>query len=95
MALYRDDFPQASITPKLHLLEDHVVTFVRRYRVGFGFLGEQGAESIHAAFNKIRRNYVSMPSRVERLASILTDHLTKVCPANVVKQPLPKKKKEG
>ena len=39
------------ITPKLHLLEFHVVPSSRRFGVGLGMLGEQGAESIHAEFN--------------------------------------------
>lgn len=59
---YRDSFPKASTTPKLHMLEDHVVDFLRKWKVGLGFLGEQGAESIHARFNSIRRNYVNMPT---------------------------------
>ena len=76
MSFYRDSFPHATITPKLHLLEDHVVDFVKQYRVGFGFLGEQGAESIHAKFNGIRRNFVNMRNPVDRLSAILIEHLT-------------------
>lgn len=94
MSLYRDYFPNATVTPKLHLLEDHVVPFVRRFRVGFGFLGEQGAESIHARFNQIRHAHTGIRNPVQRLASILTEHLTQVCPDNVVKKPEPKKRKK-
>ena len=47
MHYYRDVFPEASITPKLHILEDHMVTFLRNWRVGGNLLGEQGAESVH------------------------------------------------
>lgn len=39
----------ATITPKLHMLEDHVIPFLTKWGVGLGFLGEHGAESIHAA----------------------------------------------
>jgi hypothetical protein len=28
---YRETFPTASVTPKLHMLEDHVVPFLRRF----------------------------------------------------------------
>ncbi len=70
-----------------------MVDFVRKFRVGFGFLGEQGAESIHAKFNGIRRNYVKMRNPVQRLAAILIEHLTQVCPQNIVRRPLPKKRK--
>lgn len=41
MALYRSFFPDSSITPKLHFLEDHVIKWVRKYNTGFGLLGKQ------------------------------------------------------
>ena len=44
MGYYRLTFPQATVLPKMHILEDHVVPWIRRWRVGFGFMGEQGAE---------------------------------------------------
>ena len=71
-----------------------MVPFLRRVKVGFGFLGEQGAESIHARFNTIRHNYVNMRNPVEQLAAIHKEHLTEVCPENVVKLPSPKKRKK-
>ena len=46
------------------MLKDHVVPFLQRWKVGFGFLGEQGAELIHARFNSIRKNYSNMPNSV-------------------------------
>lgn len=95
MSLYRDSFPHATVTPKLHMLEDHVVPFLRRWKVGFGFLGEQGAESIHARFNSLRQNFVNMPNPVQRLLAILNEHLSQVCPENIVRQPAPKKRKKN
>ena len=80
LSFYRDAFPHASITPKLHMMEDHVVPFLKKWKVGFGFLGEQGAESIHTRFNSIRRNYSNMPNSVARLEAIMKEHLSQVCP---------------
>ena len=54
MHYYRDVFPEASIKPKLHILEDHMVNFLRNCRVGSGLLGEQGAESIHKVYNQLK-----------------------------------------
>ena len=66
MKFYWAKFPTASITPKLHLLEDHVIKFVKTWRVGFGLLGEQGqAESIHSAFNSLKRVYANVHDREE------------------------------
>ena len=94
LAFYRDSFPQATISPKLHMMEDHVVPFLQRWKVGFGFLGEEGAESIHARFNSIRKNFSNMPNKVVRLQAILNAHLTEVCPELIVnvKYPAPKKR---
>ena len=56
MASYRDkfprsEFPEATIIPKLHLLEDHMVEWLKKYHMAPGLMGEQGAESIHAHLN--------------------------------------------
>ena len=37
----------------MHLLEDHAVQWANTYHDGFGLLGEQGAELIHAKFNRL------------------------------------------
>jgi len=54
MAYYRATFPLATVLPKMHILEDHIVPWIRQWQVGFGFMGEQGAESIHAYFNSLK-----------------------------------------
>lgn len=87
---YRDSFPHASILPKMHLLEDHLVPFLKEYGVGLGFLGEQGAESIHARFNQIQRNFSSMPNSAQRLECVMKEHFQQICPQNLSKQPQPK-----
>lgn len=68
------------ITPKLHLLEDHVIPFARRFEVGLGLLAEQGSESIHARFNTLARNYHAMPNELQRLTAISQQHLVSVLP---------------
>ena len=47
MAFYRKHFPGATALPKMHMFEENVVLFIKKWRVGCGMLGEQGAESIH------------------------------------------------
>ena len=64
-----------------------MVPFLEKVRVGLGFLGEQGAESIHARFNAIRRNYVTIPNRVNQLEAIMKEHLNQVVPQNIEKIP--------
>ena len=35
----------------LHMLEDHVCSFLRKWHMGLGFYGEQGIEGIYSEFN--------------------------------------------
>ena len=77
MQYYRSKFPEATVTPKLHMLEDHVIPFLQKWRVGFGFHGEQGAESLHALINRI---YGSVQNRVDRLKSVIKEHHLQVSP---------------
>ena len=82
MGYYRATFPQATITPKLHLLECHVLPWIKQWKVGFGLMGEQGAESIHARFNSLKRTYQTMPDGVQRLHHIMQMHFLEINPAN-------------
>ena len=41
------------ITPKLHLLEEHIAPSVKYIRVGLGLLVEQGVESLHSSMNTL------------------------------------------
>ena len=77
---YRVQFPESSVTPKLHLLEDHILPFLQKWRVGFGLLGEQGAESIHTHFNQLTRVYANICNGVDRLHHIMVEHHRKVSP---------------
>ena len=71
MSFDRSKFPNESVTPKLHMLEEHVVEWVKKWKAGFGLLGEQGAESIHSYFNGLRRTYAGIPDSVKRLKHMM------------------------
>ena len=60
MMYLRCNWPNVSINPKLHMLEDHVIPFISRWHVGCDFYGEQGGESIHASINKMKGRYSSI-----------------------------------
>ena len=74
MESFRASFPSSSISLKMHLLEDHTVPWARRTGTGFGLLGKQGAESIHARFNTLQRTYQCIHNKVDRLLSIVKEH---------------------
>ena len=74
MTFYCQHFPNATVLPKMRFLEVHVPTWLEKWKIGLGFMGEQGAESIHAAFNNIERSYLNMPNKVDRLFRVVQEH---------------------
>ena len=92
MAYYRKNFPNTTVLPKMHILEEHV-PWIRKWRVGYGLMGEQGAESIHTYFNTLNRTYNSIPDRVDRLKHTMREHLLHVSPVNVASRPVVKRRK--
>lgn len=93
MKFYREKFPWASVLPKMHMLEEHVIPWLKKYGVGFGLLGEQGVESIHAHFNSLGRTYKSIPEEVARLRQLMKEHLLHIAPENISAIPEIKRRK--
>ena len=92
--ILQDELPSATFIPKLHMLEDHIVPWVKRWRIGCGCMGEQGAESLHASFNQTERAYKNMKDRVDRLHVVLQNHHFKILPfTQSLEPPLLRKRK--
>jgi hypothetical protein len=73
MAFYRANFPDATILPRMHILEDHIVPWMRRRHIGAGLMGEQGAESIHAHFHRLEYQYSGLVNPFDKLKYIVND----------------------
>ena len=93
MSFYRTAFPEASVTPKMHMLERHIVNQIMKWKFGMGLLGEQGAESIHSSFNSIARSYAGIPNQKDRLLRVTQEHHLRVDPENITLAPSVKKRK--
>ena len=76
----------------MHLLEDHTLEWARNWHAGFGLLGEQGAESIHARFNVLHRTFSSMHDRLQHMTSVMREHLISIDPQNLAALPIPVKR---
>ena len=94
MKYFRENWPNASITPKLHMLEYHALPFIRKWGVGLGTYGEQGGESIHAEINRMKSTYCHMKG-LRRLKSIMNEHFIKNNPTvkKYQKKAQPRKRK--
>jgi len=90
---YRSTFPTTTVLPKMHFLEDHAVPFIKRWHTGFGFLGEQGGESIYALFNQLHRAY-NIPNKVDQLYHMVREHHLHLCPDNFKEWPETVKRKK-
>ncbi len=81
MEYYRERFPSATVLPKMHILEEHVVPWIRRWRLASGLMGEQGAESIHAHIMKLERVHQGVASDLDRLKYIFKEQTLESAPS--------------
>ena len=94
MAVLRANFPDVRITPKLHIMGDHVIHFLKRWLTGCGFYGEQGGESLHAIFNKKKKRYSSIKKDTNRLTYLMKEYLASTNPkARIIRKSHQKKKR--
>ena len=70
------------ITPKLHILEHHLVPCMKHFGVALGALGEQGGESIHHKFNLLRSGLQNTNKDVDRLKVLVVQYLTTTLPTH-------------
>ena len=72
----RKHWPKETITPNLHMLQDHAADFIERSSLGHGVYGEHGAESIHKIIKLLQRTYCSiMQPATIRLQSMLKKNI--------------------
>ncbi len=69
--------------------------WLRKWRLGAGLMGEQGAESIHAQFMKLERTHHGIPNAVDRLKYIMKEHLIASDPSLTGLRPPVKKYKKS
>lgn len=58
MQYWRSTWPQETVPPKMHILESHAVPFIKQWKVGLGFYGEQGM--LFSFFNLIQLSFWSV-----------------------------------
>jgi hypothetical protein len=84
----------ATVLPKMHIMEDHTIPWLRRYHVGAGLMGEQGAESVHALMMRLNRTYQGIPNATTRLKHIMTEHTLGTNPSLLALRPPVNKRKK-
>ncbi len=84
LQFYRIEFPDARIPPKIHMLEEHMVPWIRRWEIGTWFHSEQGAESIHAVFNSLKQTHCSIRNPLDSLRRVMVEHYLRNSPQNIL-----------
>ena len=93
VSFFRATFPEATFPPKMHMLEEHVIPFMRKWHFPLGFFGEQGGESIHHEFVQLASTFSHVKSATSRLKKMLDMHYLAVHPKN--REMIPEKKKRN
>lgn len=70
-----------------------MLDWLKKFHLGAGLMGEQGAESIHAHLNRLERTYASVPNRVERLKQIFQMYTIETAPSLQTLKPAIKTRK--
>ena len=86
MSFFRSEFPEETVPPKMHMLEEHIIPWVKRWGFGLGFHGEQGGESIHARLNSIRTNMRGFSDDLSILKSVIETHWIQTSPTTLGKK---------
>ena len=80
----------------MHIMEDHTIPWLRRFHVGAGLMGEQGAESVHTLMMRLNRTYQRIPNETTRLKHIMSEHSLGTDPSLLaLRPPVKKRKKSG
>ena len=95
MSFYREKFRE-NVIPKMHILEEHIVPFIKQWNIGTGLMGEQGAESIHAAINRIKQRFHAITNKEKQLLCVIKEHHLQISPSNQIQaSPPAKRRKKG
>lgn len=92
LEFFRQTFP-STFPPKLHMLEEHTVPWIKRFGFGMGLLGEQGGENCHREFNRLKRVMHAIPNPLSRLTAMMKEHIILSHPKSNNQIVKPKKRK--
>ena len=94
MDFYRTSFGKHRIIPKQHILECHSTYFMRIWKFGLGFLGEQGGEETHAFINELKVRVRGIVDPEQKIRVLMKEQLTIVSPRVKAAMPTSKRRKK-
>jgi len=94
MDFYRSDIAKQKIIQKQHILECHSTDFMRLWKFGLGFLGEQGGEEMHAFINELKVRVRGIVDPEQKIRVLMKEQLTIVSPRVKAAMPTDKRQKK-
>ena len=79
MTLFRQLFPGKTI-PKQHILETHIIPFIKTTPFGLGLLGEQGTEMCHQTIKILEKRAEGIKNKLKKMKFIMNSQLLQVNP---------------
>lgn len=76
MNYFRTNFQTATFPPKMHMLEEHTVPFMRKWKFSLG------GESIHHDIPGLSTQFIHVKPDTSRLKKMLEEHFIKTNPKN-------------
>ena len=74
LCFFRKTFQDASFPPKLHVLKEHVIPFMRKWHFPLGFFGEQGGENVHHEFAQVASTFFHVKPATSRPKKTMEEH---------------------
>ena len=81
------------VTPKSHLLEHHVIPWIRSYKFGMALHGEQGVEQLHSSVAKIEARCKGIRNECDKHKNILEAMIVQTSP--VLNEDMPSTSRES
>ena len=70
MAIFKN-----KIIPKQYILESHCLSFIQKYKIGLGLLGEQGGELIHWTIAILEKRMARIWKVERKMKTLMECHL--------------------
>jgi hypothetical protein len=78
MKYYRDYFPKETVTPKQHMIKQHVIPSLAKWGVGLALFREHGVEQSHSMIDALKGRARGIRNPKDRIRILMEQHFLSV-----------------
>ena len=71
---FQEKFPEEPVTPKQHMLEEHVPVWLQLWKFDMSLYGEQGLKQTHAVINTLKTRVCGIKNNKQRIDMLMKEH---------------------